>query len=173
VVLGYEELTKPERAVWEAVETGRLVDLRVGDPEHDDPARGAAWDADRQVRAQLLHELLTGISKTKDTPPRALRLAGAWITGALDLEAVTLLCPLLLRGCYVDRSITLEEARAPALRLPGCHVASLHADQLETRGNVELDEGSPPKARSACSALTSAATSPSSAPASPTPTGAC
>jgi hypothetical protein len=141
MVLSYEELTDPERAVWEAVESGKLVDLRLGDPDRDDPAKGATWDSDRQVRAQLLYELLRGVSKPKDTPPRALKLAGAWITGALDLEAVTLLCPLLLRGCYVDHPITLEEASAPALRLPRCHVASLNADQLETRGSVELNDG--------------------------------
>jgi hypothetical protein len=141
MVLGYNELTDPERAVWEAVETGKLVDLRPGDTGRDDPANGATWSADRQVRAQLLYELLTGISKPKEFSPRALRLAGAWITGALDLEAVALECPLLLRGCYLDRPITLDEARAPALRLPGCHVVSLHADQLETRGSVELNEG--------------------------------
>jgi hypothetical protein len=140
-VFGYEELTDPERAVWEAVETGKLVDLRVGDPKRDDPAMGASWGVDRQVRAQLLYELLRGISKPEGTPPRALKLAGAWIIGALDLEAVTLLCPLLLRGCYVDQPISLEEASAPALRLPGCHVASLNADQLETGGSVELNDG--------------------------------
>jgi hypothetical protein len=141
MVLGYEELTDPERAVWEAVEVGKPVDLRVGDAKRDDPATGASWDADRQVRARLLYELLTGISKPKQAPPRALKLAGAWLTGPLDLEAATVLCPLLLHRCYVDQPISLQEARVPALRLLGCHVASLNAGQLETLGSVELSEG--------------------------------
>jgi hypothetical protein len=33
------------------------------------------------------------------------------------------------------------EAQAPALRLPGCPLPGLHADQLPTRGNLELNDG--------------------------------
>ena len=33
---------------------GELVDLRVGDPEADDPAHGDRWGEARQVRAEVV-----------------------------------------------------------------------------------------------------------------------
>jgi hypothetical protein len=36
VVLAYEELTEPERAVWDAIESGALVQLPLGAPANDD-----------------------------------------------------------------------------------------------------------------------------------------
>jgi hypothetical protein len=139
-MLAYEELTEPERAVWNAIETGAFVGLPVDAPAADDPATGETWDKDRQVRAQLLYELLTGISGPKEASPRALRLVGARITGLLDLEAVTVVCPLMLLRCFIEQPINLQEANAPVLRLPGCRVPRLHAPQLQVRGNLELNE---------------------------------
>jgi adhesin HecA-like repeat protein len=138
---GEDELTAPEQQVVVAAGTGALVDLRAGVAEVDDPATGAAWDEARTVQADVLVELLIGVR----TPPgdgrlRAVRLAGARITGRLDLEAATLACPLLLQDCYLEQPIRLKETRAPVVRLPGCHVPGLAADQLETRGDLEINE---------------------------------
>src|SRR5207245_720176 len=60
------------------------------------------------------------------------------ITGFLDLEATTLTCPLQLQDCYVDESVNLNEATAPSIRLPGCHLPGLTASQLHTVGDLEL-----------------------------------
>ena len=59
----------------------------------------------------------------------------------LDLEAAELLCPVFLKRCWFDEPVNLAEARVPALRLPGCHLPGLRAEQLATRGNLELNEG--------------------------------
>jgi hypothetical protein len=139
-MLGYEELTEPERAVWDAIETGALVELPLGAPLADDPAAGETWGPDRQVRAQLLYELLTGINESKEAHPRALKLVGARITGALDLEAATLACSLNLRRCSFEQPINLQEAQTRAVRLPGCRVPGLNAEQLHTRGNLQLND---------------------------------
>jgi hypothetical protein len=141
VVLAREELTEPERAVWDAIEAGTLVELPLGAPAADDPAKGANWGEDRQVRAQLLVELLTGRTSPNDARPRALKLASARITGTLDLEAAILACPLILQGCSFDEAVNLNEAQAPTVSLPGCHLPGLNAKQLETRGSLELDRG--------------------------------
>jgi len=140
-LLTRDELTDPERKLWDGIVSGVLIDLRSGDPERDDPAAGETWDISRQLRAQLLFELLTRKDGSTDPRPRSLRLAGARITGVLDLEASTLACPVLLRGCYFDESIALIEASTYALRLPGCHVPGLLAAQLRTQGNLELNDG--------------------------------
>jgi hypothetical protein len=36
VVLAYEDLTEPERAVWDAIESSALVELPLGAPANDD-----------------------------------------------------------------------------------------------------------------------------------------
>ena len=123
----------------EAMLTGRLVDWRAGDTMADDPAHGAGWDAQRTVAAALLAELLTNAEGPR--PPRALRLVGARIVGQLDLEAIELVCPLLLAGCWFAEPMVLDDARTAALRLPGCHLPGLSANQLTTRGNLQLNFG--------------------------------
>jgi hypothetical protein len=80
----------------QAMLTGQPVDWRSGDSAADDPAHGAGWDAQRTVAAALLAQLLTDAEGPRR--PRALRLAGARITEALDLEGAELLCPLLLEA---------------------------------------------------------------------------
>jgi hypothetical protein len=128
-----------EQQLRAAILTGRLVDLCTGDTAADDPANGAGWDATRTVTAALLVDLLTDTQGPRR--PRALRLAGARILDQLDLEAAELVCPLLLRGCWLAEPVILDEAQAPVVRLPGCHLPGLSADQLTTRGNLELHHG--------------------------------
>jgi hypothetical protein len=140
-MLEYEELTEPERAIWNAIETGAVVILPLGPTTADDAANGETWGQDRQVRAQLLYELLAGGNGPKDIRPRALKLTGARITGTLDLEAATLTCPLSLDRCYFDQPINLREAHAPAVSLSGCHMPGLDAEQFQTQGNLVLDDG--------------------------------
>jgi hypothetical protein len=142
MTLTEDELTEPERCLCQASAAGRLLDLREGNPRVDDPRQAGDWGSSRSVRAELLIELVTGTRRPEGAPrSRAVKLVGACITGTLDLEATTLICPLLLQGCYFEEPINLREAQAPVVRLPTCQVPSLIADQLETRGNLELDRG--------------------------------
>jgi hypothetical protein len=138
VVRADDELNSPEQDLRTAMATGEWVDLRRHDPKADDPSQGAQWGPERTIRAEVLADVLT---RADGARPRALRLAGCRITGRLDLEAVELPCPVLLTGCWFEQPVTLAEARVPALRLPGCHLPGLHADQLTTRGNLELNQG--------------------------------
>ncbi|QKW33807.1 hypothetical protein HUT06_06980 [Actinomadura sp. NAK00032] len=126
----FGELSAAERGLIEAAATGARADVRA-----------AGTDADRQVRAALLAELLTGERAPEGGRPRALKLRGARIAGALDLEAAELACPLLLADCHFDEPLVLSEATAPSVRLPGCRVPALIADQLRTTGNLELNRG--------------------------------
>lgn len=126
----FGELSEAERGLLEAVAAGAWFEVRAG---------GA--DADRRVRAALLAELLTGERAPEGRRPRALKLRGARIAGALDLEAAELTCPLLLDDCRFDEPLVLSEATAPSVRLPGCRVPALLADQLRTAGNLELNRG--------------------------------
>jgi hypothetical protein len=66
---------KLEQRVRRAAMDGRLVDLRTGRPEQDDPVQGATWDAARTVGAELLIELLT--TKPGERRVGAVKLRGA------------------------------------------------------------------------------------------------
>lgn len=132
------DLTSAERRVFDA--SGTLVDLREGRPDVDDPARGSHWGADRTVRGSFLRDLLVqarepGVSGSIS----ALRLRGARIIGALDFEHLELACPVLLQDCSFAEPVNLRQARAAEIRLPGCHLPSLRASQLEVRGNLILE----------------------------------
>lgn len=125
-----------DKELREAILTGRLVDLRSGDATADDPAHGADWSHERTVPATLLAELLTSTDGSRR--PRALQLEGARIVGQLNLEATELSCPLLLLSCWFAEPVVLDQARAPAVRLLGCHLPGMTAQQLTTRGNLQL-----------------------------------
>jgi hypothetical protein len=137
MALSQQEPDDVAQRIRQATQIGGLVDLTVDTPEHDHAAQGASWNAARTVRA----ELLTRPVPPHDLPARPLRLRGARVTSSLDLEAAILVRPLFLQDCFFEEPINLQEAQASAIRLPGCQLPSLVADQLETRGNLELTRG--------------------------------
>lgn len=137
-MLAGNDLREPEKRLVAAIGTGELVDLSTGKPARDDPATGAKWPARRTVRAELVAELLTSVREPESGQPRALRLRGARVEGALALEAATLACPVTFEACHFADPIDLTEARVSSLRLPGCHLAGIHADQLHAQGGVGL-----------------------------------
>jgi adhesin HecA-like repeat protein len=125
-----------ERELRDAIWTGRLVDLRTGNATAEDPTNGAAWGAQRTVAVALLAELLT--SAVEPRQPRALRLAGARITGELNRENDELVCPLFLDGCWLDSPINLAGGKIPTLVLSGCRIPGLNGKQLQTQGDLRL-----------------------------------
>ncbi len=60
LTLTYEDLTEPERALWDATDAGTVLSLPVTGPPADSPADGSAWGEDRRVRAQVLVQIATG-----------------------------------------------------------------------------------------------------------------
>jgi hypothetical protein len=137
--LGDEEAAATEQHLLHAAATGTLVDLRTGDAQRDDPAGGTAWGAERTVRAGVLIELLTGARTPEGGRLRGVKLRGARIIGELDLEAAEVACPLLLADCHIEQPVKLRGATAPTIRLPGCRLPGLAADQLRTTGDLNLD----------------------------------
>lgn len=112
-MLTHEDLdSEAERLVWARVESGELVDCRVGDPEEDHPANGAGWGEERRVRAELLIQLVSSERRASDPQPRALRLRRARISGELNLQALMLACPLALYDCYFEAQVTASSTSA-------------------------------------------------------------
>ena len=134
-------LTSAEKEVVNAAAEGDLADFTAGDKQADDPAQGAAWDDGRSVRAEVICALAVGTNPAWPVHAKGVRIRGAKIVGALDFEAATLRCPLLLVGCYIDKPVTLLGATIPALNLHGSHLPDLKADRVSVRGSVFLRGG--------------------------------
>lgn len=134
------ELSELERRLVDAAINGALVDLTTGDSTLDDPSAGSNWDDARTVRAVVLVDLLVGELPAGPRVARAVHLKGAHVVGELDLDGATLVCPLGVEGCHFDGPILLNEAQAQSIRVIKCHVGGIVADQLHTRGDVDLTD---------------------------------
>jgi hypothetical protein len=141
-MLEESDLTPAERALCAAAAAARLLDCRARRRGEDNPAQGRAWDEDRQIRAQLLHQLLTGNGYLDQTfgPPVAVRLRGAQITGRLNLGGLTLRCPLELDACFLGGRLDLAKAKAPDVSLRGSYIGqSLSARRLQLEHTLNLE----------------------------------
>lgn len=134
-------LNDAERQLLETMNS-KLIDLRVGDTDVDNPANADKWGNGRSVRAELLAYLLTREPGPAGGRLQPVKLSGARITGTLDLEACKLLRPLLLLDCHFDDPVNLKETEAISIRIPGCHIPSISARQIRTTGSLELNDSS-------------------------------
>jgi hypothetical protein len=120
---------------------GEPVDLRPTPGATVDAGQGGGWGADRTVAAAMLAELLTAPVGGEGWTHRPLRLAGARITGLLDLQGATLTRSLDLADCHFESSFLCEDAQAIAIRLVGCHLPGFSGPGLSTRGHLRLADG--------------------------------
>jgi len=140
-VLEESNLTPVERALCAAAATGRLLDCRTRRSGDDDPAQGRDWGKDRQIRTQLLRQLLTGQGRLDQTfgRPLAVRLRGAQIPGQLNLGGLTLRCPLELYDCYLGGRLGLAKTEAPGISLRGSYLRQgLSARRLQLTHDLNL-----------------------------------
>ncbi|WP_372346348.1 hypothetical protein [Streptomyces sp. KL116D] len=59
-MISCNELTSPERELWDTFPEGQAVDLRAGEPEQDQVIDGGRWGPERTVRAGVVAALLLG-----------------------------------------------------------------------------------------------------------------
>jgi len=73
---------------------------------------------------------------------KCVHLRGARITDTINLEGLSVNCPVVLQDCYLDERLVLREASMAALRLPGCRLpAGLDGRGISVRGSLELNDG--------------------------------
>ncbi|GAA2682697.1 oxidoreductase [Streptomyces aculeolatus] len=136
--MGPDELSPPERRLWDAFPTAERVDLRTGDPAADDPAGGAAWGPERIVRAEVVAALLLGARDTESGHTAAVQLTGARITGRLALDHADVEHHLRLQDCSFEESVDLYGARTRQLSFNGSHLPGLLASHLWAEGSLRL-----------------------------------
>ncbi|TWP53892.1 hypothetical protein FKR81_03810 [Lentzea tibetensis] len=130
-----DDLSAVERQLREAFSRGDLVDLRAG-PD-DGPHHVETWDSERRVRGEVIAALLSApVTPAPGSVPQ-LRLAGAHVTGRLDLSHARIEHPILFEHCVFDTRIVLTEASTRSFRLQGCVFPYLDATRFELRGELE------------------------------------
>ncbi|MEV4342356.1 membrane-associated oxidoreductase [Streptomyces sp. NPDC049590] len=127
-----DDLTAAEERVWRAFARGEFTDFRESPGE--DPADAGAWGPERTVRAGVLRALLLD-GEREDGEIPSLSVAGARITGRLDLQYATIDHPVRLRHCHFDEAPRCYAARLRELNLsesvlPGLVAHAVHVDGL-------------------------------------------
>ncbi len=129
------DLTPAEEQVWRAFPLGESVDFRTADDE--DVALGATWGPERTVRAHVLRALLlNGPQEAGEIA--SLSLAGARITGRLDLQYATIDQPVRLRYCHFDDVPRFYASRLRELNFGDSVLPGLTAHAMRVDGVLRL-----------------------------------
>ncbi|MFL6113363.1 MAG: hypothetical protein ACJ786_18685 [Catenulispora sp.] len=126
---GLSDIEKQVRT--EFLEGRRTV---FGDPAVDDPAQGASWGPERTLQAAFIRKLIEDAGERR----APLRLVGARVIGALELEYLELGYSLSFSNCYFADEIDLHDTRLRRLNLHGTHLAGLNAAMAHIDGSVVL-----------------------------------
>ncbi|MGX2996122.1 oxidoreductase [Streptomyces sp. JNUCC 64] len=146
-MLSYDDLTPPERQLWDAFPEGRRVDLRTDPPGADGTGPDGRRGARVSVRAAVLAGLLLGAHPEEPGAVAALRLTGARITGRLDLSGAEVRHTLSVEDCRFDEPVTLRGATTRTIgivasRLPGIDAGLARVDGALTLRRSVLEGGS-------------------------------
>jgi hypothetical protein len=131
------DLTEPERRLWDAFARGTPVDLGGGDPTVVD-ASADDWDEPQRVRAEVIARLLLGAVAAEPGHTPRLALAGARITGAIDLSGGTVTCELRLTRCWLDEPLDASDAKLGNVTLQACRVGRADLWAADVDGSVRL-----------------------------------
>lgn len=94
---------------------------------------------DCTIRAELVRDILLGLCGPLH--PKGLRLRGAHISGALDLQGGQCNRDLTLSNCLMSDEINLVNAQMRGLSFSGCHLGSISADNARFNGSIYLRRG--------------------------------
>ncbi|MEP5762184.1 MAG: hypothetical protein ABJ327_23310 [Litoreibacter sp.] len=99
----------------------------------DLPTQG---DDERTIRAEVIRDLLLGECGALHS--KGLRLRGAYISGALDLQGGRCERDLTLSQCVVHGEINLVNSQMRGLYISGSQIGSIAADNARFEGSVYL-----------------------------------
>ncbi|MFF4219309.1 hypothetical protein [Streptomyces nondiastaticus] len=125
-----DDWSTPERRLWSAFRDGSILDLRAGLPADDNPTTGTAWGADRQIRGWVIAVLLLDGPPARSGKVRALHVAGARVTGELNLTSATIDCEVHFDACSFSDVLSLRHATTLSVYLCGSHLPELSAEAL-------------------------------------------
>jgi hypothetical protein len=129
------DLSEPEKLIWEAFAAGGSVKFGT---KADDPATGAAWGTERQVRADVLVALLSGAAKPEPSHVGTVDLQGAHILGKISAPGSVFDHQLRLTKCYIPNGLELSETKTRSLRLRNCHVGPIRVKGARIEGVFDI-----------------------------------
>lgn len=134
-------LSRTERRVWRAFDSGTRVNLGDDRPVRDDPGR--------TVRAEVIVALLRRPDDPGADRVAAVRLRGAYITGRIDLAGATVQWLLSLYNCVLEeppdfshtttRTVKINNSELPGFAAIWAHIGGhLTITESTVNGSVEL-----------------------------------
>lgn len=138
------KLTRAEHRLLSAAASGRFAyaGTCMGDDPTNDPARAeGSWGPERSIRAEVIRWLTIDTDIGKHIDPKGIRMVGARIQGALDLNDVQIHFPLSLTRSYFDQDIDLSFAEARGLNLAASQTKKITARGMIVRDDVFLNQG--------------------------------
>ncbi|MER5195562.1 membrane-associated oxidoreductase [Streptomyces sp. NPDC002755] len=123
-----DDLTPAERRLWRAFATGAAVDFR---------AQGEEYGPERSVRAAVLRALLLN-GPREPGEIAALKLAGARVTGLLDLRHAVVDSMFRLVHCRFDEAPRLVGAQLNYVSLRDSELPGLDASHARIDGGLRL-----------------------------------
>lgn len=114
------------------------MDLRTSSPQDDRVAEGGQWGPGRTVRAAVIAALLLGANPEQPGSVACLRLAGARISGRLNLAGAQIDHALWLKDCWFEESVDFLGASTRTLVITGCQVPGIEADSVRIEGILDL-----------------------------------
>lgn len=129
------DLRPAEARVWRAFPRGEAVDFRAADDE--DTSLGDGWGPERTVRASVLRALLLKAPR-QEGEIAALKVAGARITGVLDLRYATVDSVLRLSSCRFEDVPDLSGAHLSYLNLSDSVLPGLGSARVRVDGSLRL-----------------------------------
>lgn len=110
------------------------------DPDNatNDTAHAEKWDAERTVRAEFIEWLVSDPLPSQLIHPSGLALAGARITGNLDLSYATVDKPLTLIRCYVPEGINLLSAHMQDVTVRRSRTGAVFGNTANIHGDASF-----------------------------------
>jgi hypothetical protein len=126
----FDPVTEPERKLAEAARMGEFCVIGMVAPE--------TGDAANSIRAEFLRFLALGGDQRAPVHEKGLRLQGAFVAGALNLEGAELPFDLYLFKCRFAAPIMLRGTRGRTVNLGGTKLQGLSGDRLRLDGGLFL-----------------------------------
>jgi hypothetical protein len=140
----FPALKEAERRLLRAAAKGETAICGMNNNDNDranDPANGANWGHEREIRAGLIRWLCTDPEASKKVDALGLSVYAAKITAELNLRSVTVPFPLSLNRCYLNTDSDLYAVNVPSLDLRGTFTQSFNLDFCDVKGVIFLTDG--------------------------------
>ncbi len=126
----FEPLNPAERKLLDAALTGKTCSFSRARPE--------AATADNAIRADFVRFLALGGEAGVKVDESGLRVQGAYIDGAVNLDGARKVGPLWIRECVIAGEFSFSDADTKVVSLDGTAVSSIRGDGVMIDGGLLL-----------------------------------